>query len=283
MKRCKKLSEPTMFTGFRNAQPEATWEEMKNDPHDGGIQAARDAKLALVRSQRCLCAFCESSLSSNCSDEAINERKSKQRVEHFHPKSDRNRPPNWNLHWPNLWAVCLGGSDQSDDEKESGIFPLPQNLSCDSFKDYQIETGNLSKEPEGWLLAPDEVPAFPLIIKYSPDGLPEPHRENCERITFPNNKYLSSCELVAKTIEHLNLGCFRLAEKRRIAKAQLEKRIQMARSASPGAQPEEVMLGLARRLFAEDSESSWPEFFSLLRWRLGAPAEQHLNAIGYDG
>lgn len=283
MKKCAKLHEPDSLIEYINSQPESTWEAMKNDPHHGGIKAAKETKVSLVRGQRCLCAFCEISIATNCSDDAINENNSKQRVEHFHPKSDTNRPPNWNLYWQNLWVVCLGGSRQSDDDKISGLYPLPQNLSCDAFKDYQIASGNLGNEPEGWLLSPDDVPAFPPIFQYSPDGIPEPHKTNCNNVVFPRNQYASSQELVAKTIEHLNLGCYRLSERRRIAKAQLEKRIETARRASPGVPVEDVMLGIVRRLFGADPNSPWPEFFSLLRWRLGASAEDHLRSIGYDG
>jgi uncharacterized protein (TIGR02646 family) len=283
MKRCCKLTEPVLLTAYRGAKPNATWEEMRDDPHDAGIQAAKDVKTDLVRGQRCLCAFCECSLATECSNEAIIERRAKQRVEHFHPKADPVRPPNWNLHWPNLWAVCLGGSDPTEDERNSGIHPLPQNLSCDAFKDHQIKTGKLSADPEGWILSPDEIPAFPLLFKYSPDGVPEPDEANCQSVTFGNNNYGSSRELVERTIEHLNLGCFRLAEKRRIAKAQLEKRIKNAREASKGAPMADVMKGLARRLFASDVDSSWPEFFSLVRWRLGPHAEEHLQEIVFRG
>lgn len=283
MKRCRKLMEPELLTNYREAQPDTSWEEMKDDPVHGGINVAKEVKVLLVRGQRCLCAFCESYIAADCTKEGVEGNKSKQRVEHFHPKSDPNCPPNWNLHWANLWAVCLGGSDQSEDEKASGLHPLPQNLSCDAFKDYQISRGKLNKEPEGWILAPNEVPISPPILQYSPDGVPEPNQAHCEVLTFPGNKYLTSFELVAKTIEHLNLSCFRLNEKRRIAKAQLEKKIQAARRLAPGVRPEEVMLVLARQLFAPDCASPWPEFFSLIRWRLGAIAEDHLRSIGYDG
>ncbi len=283
MKRCAKLAEPPTLTCFRSAQPEATWEEMRDDPHHGGIQAAKDAKLFLVRGQRCLCAYCESLIGVDCSDEGIQLHKSEQRVEHFHPKSDTSRPPNWNLHWPNLWAVCLGGSKQSESAQEPALYPLPQNLSCDAFKDYQIKTGKLAFNPEGWIRAPDQIPAFPPLFQFSPDGVPEPHNENCAATTFLDNKYLDSQELVAKTIEHMNLGCFRLSEKRRIAKARLEKDIKKARQLAQGTGPDEVMLGLSRRLLASNPTSPWPEHFSLVRWRLGASAEEHLSAIGYDG
>src|SRR4051794_17876168 len=83
---------------------------MRNDPHHGGQQAYRDIKRTLVRAQRCLCAFCEMRIADGTDNAALDARKSEQRVEHFHPKDDTVRPPNWALHWPNLWTVCLGGS-----------------------------------------------------------------------------------------------------------------------------------------------------------------------------
>jgi len=283
VKHCAKLIEPPSLTAYRTAKPEASWDEMRNDPFDGGQQAARDTKTTLVRGQRCLCAFCEMQIADDCSDAAITERKTEQRVEHFHPKSDTTRPPNWNLHWPNLWAVCLGGSRQDEADQEDVRYPLPANLSCDAFKDHQIETGALDSSPEGWVLAPDEVPAFPLLFQYAPDGAPEPHPENCPITVIPNHHYADTTEFVAKTIEHLNLGCFRLNEMRRIVRAQLDKRIETARKASPGRAPDEVLLDLARRLFSAKLASPWPQFFSLIRWKLGSAAEKHLQNIQFNG
>lgn len=283
MKRCTKLEEPPSLTNYRGAKPEATWDEMRDDPFNDGQQAARDTKTTLVRGQRCLCAFCEIQLAKDCSDAAIASRKSEQRVEHFHPKSDTTRPPNWNLQWDNLWAVCLGGSKQDNEAQENVRFPLPANLSCDAYKEHQIENGLLQKQPEGWVLAPDNLPAFPLLFQYAPDGTPEPHCENCAATTIPNHHYATTAEFVAKTIEHLNLGCFRLNAERCIAQAELQKRIRSARNASAHMQPEEVLLILARRLFSPNSDSSWPQFFSLLRSRLGPVAEQHLRAISFNG
>lgn len=282
MKRCKKLPEPPSLTAYRAANPDATWDGMRDDAHHDGIRAAKETKTILIRGQRCLCVFCEISLADDCSNEAIQARRTEQRVEHFHPKSS-DRPPNWDLLWCNLWAVCLGGSRQTEAEKTTGMHPLPNNLSCDAFKEHQQTTGSLPVDASGWILAPDEVPAFPLIFNFSPTGVPEPNRANCESMTFPNNQYLTSRELVEKTIMHLNLGCFRLAEKRRIAKARLEKRIEMARRISPGTPGRDVMLNLARTLFSAASDAPWPEFFTLIRWRLGDVAEDHLRSIGYDG
>ena len=85
------------------------------------------------------------------------------------------------------------------------------------------------------------------------------------------------------TIIHLNLNCSRLTRLRMITRNQLEKRIESMHRRAPGVPPEQVLLGLARRLFARDSTKQWPEFFSLVRWRLGQAAEEHLQQIGFEG
>jgi len=235
-----------------------------------------------MRGQRCLCAFCECLLAPDSSDRSIQEHRTSQRVEHFRPKSSA-RPPNWDLLWENLWAVCMGGSSQTDEERRTGLHPLPDNLSCDAFKDHQQQHGRLPADPAGRILAPDEVPAFPRLFAFSPDGVPEPDINTCENVTIPSNQYLTTRELVLKTIEHLNLGCFRLAERRRIARAQLEKRIEQTRKQNQGAPPSQVMKALARSLFSANTDRAWPEFFTLIRWRLGDVAEDQLTDMGYDG
>ncbi len=287
MKKCMKLSEPPTFEAYRQAQPQGSWDQMRNDPFHGGQQAYTDVKRTLVRGQRCLCAYCEIEIAGGTDDADIDAKKHEQRVEHFHPKEDRSGTLNWSLHWPNLWAVCLGGSQRPPDgvlvNSSQYLWPLPDNLSCDAHKDFQIRAGKLSANPEGWIIAPDEVPAFPLLFQYAPDGSPEPDLPHCTSVTLPNNNYPDTTTLVSKTIEHFNLGCPRLNRNRCIAKAQLEKQIQKAQQSAPGVPPQRVMLDLARRLLAQDADTPWPQYFSLIRWRLGDPAEAHLRSINYAG
>jgi uncharacterized protein (TIGR02646 family) len=283
VKACQQLPEPDSLTKYRAAKPEATWDEMKNDPFDSGQQAGRETKAFLVRGQRALCAYCESRLADDCTEDGIEATKANQRVEHFHPKSDPTRPPNWHLHWANLVAVCHGGSKQDVGQQEDVIFPLPTNLSCDAYKEYSIEKGTLPAAPEGWLLCPYQVPAFPTLVRFAPDGAPEPHPENCAGTNIQGNRYPDTPTLVSKTIEFLNLGCSRLNTRRCIVKAKLDKRIELARKKSPGVPAQEVMLNVARSVFPQDAQRAWPEFFTVVRQRLGPVAEQHLQEIGFVG
>lgn len=287
MKTCAKLTEPASLTAYRAAQPEGTWDRMRDDPHHGGQQAYRDIKRTLVAGQRGLCAYCEMRIADGMGEAEIAAKSRQQRVEHFHPKDDVRRPPNWALHWPNLWAVCLGGSGRppSGEPHDESRFlpPLPENLSCDAFKDHQIKAGKLPHDPEGWILAPDEVPAFPLLFRFTSEGRPEPHAENCAGVVLPNNRHPDTVTLVEYTIENLNIGCSRLNRNRSRVSHELERMIKRARELSPGVPPPQVMLHLARRLLSASIQSPWPEYFTLIRCRLRDAAEVHLRSIGFAG
>lgn len=287
MKAIAKSDEPTSLTGYRAACAESTWEEMKNDPQHGGQTAYREIKRQLVRDQRCLCVFCERPISTGMSDDEIESAKKDQAVEHFHPKSDLTRPPNWALCWETMWAVCLGGSDRPRDgephDPDRYMPPLPENLSCDKFKDHQIDAGKLPLSPEGWIACPEEMPASPILFQFASDASIEPHSVNAETFAFATNHLAGTRELLSETIRHLNLNCNRLRRRRSLIKNMLEKRIQGMRKQQPGASPSEVLLLLARRLFTDNPDAPWSEFFTLLRWRLGEAAETRLTELDYRG
>jgi uncharacterized protein (TIGR02646 family) len=259
---------------------------MRDDPFHNGQQAYIDVKHTLVRGQRCLCAYCETHIADGTSDEVIRTRASDQRVEHFHPKSDVHGAVNWALHWPNVWAVCHGNANRpphGDPADPDRYYPLPENLSCDAYKDHQVARGKLPASPEGWILAPNDVLAFPSLFQFSPDGTPEPHPQNCAGQVIPGNRHPDTATLVSSTIEHLNLGCMRLNRDRCTVKARLEKIITKQRAQSRGAPARLVLLHLARQLFPTDAASPWPEFFTLIRWRLGEPAEDRLRELHFAG
>lgn len=287
MKQCRKLLEPATLTNYRAAQPDGTWDAMKNDPHHDGQQAYYDIKATLVCGQRGLCAYCERRITKGLTEAELAESRAQQQVEHFHPKNDVSGPVNWALHWPNLWAVCTGGSrvpaggglgDPAD-----YLPPLPENLSCDAFKDHQIQTGQLPQNPEGWVLAPQEVPPFPRLFQYAPDGSPEPDAETCSEHIVAGNQHPDTATLVAETIKHLNLSCVRLNRLRHVARQKLRDMIRQLREKYPRGNPRELLLGLARRLLSSTETSVWAEFFTLVRWVLGAAGEEHLQQIGYTG
>jgi len=287
MKRCQKPQEPTTLVMYRTAHPDDSWERMCVNPFDEGQQTYADIKHTMIRGQRCLCAFCERRIAEGMDDASLDSHNHRQRVEHFHPKEDHSDAENWALRWDNMWAVCLGGSQAPPEgmpfDSRDYLPPLPENLSCDAFKDHQIRIHKLPCDPEGWLLSPNEIPAFPLLFEFTSDGAPKPHAQNCATVMMPNNRYIDTERLVKKTIEHLNLGCARLNRNRAIARAQLEKRIQQVREQSHGIDSQTVMLNLARRVFSQNENTPWPEFFSLIRWRLGDAAEARLQEIDYAG
>lgn len=287
MKAIPRADEPATLTAFRSAQPTATWDRMREDAFHEGQQSYLDIKATLVRVQRGLCAYCERSLADKLDDDAIASKRSQQRVEHFHPKSDTTGIINWALHWPNLLVVCHGGSERPAGggpiDLDRYLPPLPDNLSCDQFKDYQIGGGRLDENPEGFILDPHEVPAFPRLFRFAPDGTPEPDHPNCAITTIPGNRHADTSTLVLETIKHLNLGCARLNRTRNIVRSQLEKRIRTIRLRNVGVPAHDIELGLARSLFPGKPGLPWHRFFTIIRWRLGEIAEERLREIYYAG
>jgi uncharacterized protein (TIGR02646 family) len=287
MKACIKLEEPPTLVNYRVSCPNSTWKEMYDDPQNGGMLAYRELKRQLVKGQRCLCAYCEISIAGGTSAEQLDAGKCHQRVEHFHPKDDRTQPPNWALHWANLWAVCHGGSNWPPDgealDPATQLPPLKENLSCDAFKDQQIRSGTLNNPPEGWILSPHQVPPFPRLIAFESDGTPIPDAANCENTPVNGNRHPDTVSLVAATIRHLNLGCTRLKRNRSIVRGRLEKRIAALRQQNPGRAASEVLLQLARTMFSDDPSTPWLAYFTFVRWRLDIAAEQRLKEIGYKG
>ncbi len=286
MKSCARETEPNSLRAFRVALPNATWEQMRNDALNSGQVAYSEIKTALVRGQRGLCAYCEIRISKSLDPAGIAASANEQRVEHYHSKSDQSGTTNWALEWSNLWIVCNGGSLRpAGGVAANAIYylpPLPDNLSCDSFKERQIATGKLPVAHEGQLLSPDYVPHSPIIFDYESNGLIKAHG-NCDSISIPKDHRMPTRSLIEQTILHYNLNCPRLKRGRRIVSAQLEKLISQTRTRMLGTPPEQVVTILARRMFTANAGTLWLEYFTLIRARLGAAAEDHLKAIKYAG
>lgn len=195
MKKTNKSAPPNKLTEYAAGNPTNDWENFRNHNQSNDYKAI---KQLIFNEQGGLCAFCES---------AVNE-SHKQRVEHFHPKSDKTNPNyNWALDWENIIGVCFGGDDV--DQK---IHPLPNNLSCDSYKGRLINKGGLAEACEDYLLNPLELPAFPCLFDFNKRTGELKPKDDYEGLEFQNNKYTSTTELIANTIKYLNLNCDRLNE-----------------------------------------------------------------------
>lgn len=261
MKRINKSLPPNVLTQYESQNPTADWDSFRD--HNAGSEY-KIIKALLLKDQGGLCGYCETKVS------ALEVHK--QRVEHFHPKSDTsNSFKNWALDWMNVFAVCLGGSD-SDQSKH----PLPINLSCDAHKDYLITKNRLPLACEGYVIDPLKLSAHPHLIDLDKaTGKFIANKSACENFGYPQNKYISTEELVSKTIEMLNLNCQRLCDDRLEVLKSYNQEVAKARKAND----REGLHKLANRWFHE----KWPSYFTTRRILLGSHAEAHLDHILYNG
>ena len=270
MKRILKGDEPGSLQAFRAAQPQATWEELRDDALHCGKQAYADIRTQTHQDQNGLCAYCEIDIRDN------NPLKS--RIEHFHPNSDTGSATNWALDWPNMMAVCAGGSFRHGEAPHT-LEPLDQNLSCDAHKDRMIQQGQLPESCEGWVLNPLGLPARPSLFTLNKfDGSLSPDATACATAApLPDNRHISVAELVQHTIDMLNLNCERLRQARLQVIWDIERNKKRQRDANiPASQ---ALPRLAQRYF----RTRWPQFFTTISLCLGTAAEAHLQAVHYQG
>lgn len=285
MKRIAQRPEPQSLNDFRENRPQSSWEELRNDAEVGGMAAHRAIKRTSLAQQRCLCAFCEQRIHEQVPDLFFDENIPNIRIEHFHPKSDQTTETNWNLVWGNLWAVCHGGDSwppMAIPNPKQRVEPKSENLSCDAFKNKQIEIGKLPLQPEGWMLSPDLIPAFPTLFRYSTEGEILADETACAGFAINGNQFATTNALVNATIARLNLNCPRLSRLRESVIYELEDMFLDLSEGEPdrGA---ELFAKYAENTFKDDPQQPWPEYFSLYRWYLGVAAETRLQQIGYAG
>jgi uncharacterized protein (TIGR02646 family) len=244
---------------------------MRNDTQWGGRQAYLDCRAQTISDQGGLCAYCEIDIRDN--------NPLKCRVEHFHPKSDIARPPNWALDWQNMLGVCNGGTSRH--VSSPGFFhePLKQNLSCDAYKDQQVQAGALQLACEDWILSPLAVHAFPCLFKVNKfDGSIAADSTACQAVEpWSNNQHATVAELVQHTIDMLNLNCSRLKDARLAVIRDIEKNKKKQRA--QGFDGAQGMANLVQYYFRQ----AWPRFFTVIRLCFGQAAETHLQAANYQG
>ena len=264
MKKVNKSSSPTELTAFLRANSQASWNHFKSH----GRTAYQQTKKTLLADQGGLCAYCEKKLD--------NLPIHLQRVEHFHPKSDTSDPnKNWNLEWQNLLAVCTGGSQISDTDHRQ--HPLPDNLSCDAYKDTCITANKLNVDCEGYVLNPLELNSTLCFFSFDKaTGELRPNEQFCQTVNFTGtNNYANFYELLTKTIQFLNLNCQRLCDDRLVVLKHYNQEIAKARRIGDKL----IHRKIASRWFSE----TWPSFFTTRRILLGDHAEIVLTKQNYNG
>ena len=262
MKKINKTPGPNPLTAYAEDNPDGNWDDGFRN-HNGG-EDYQTVRRLILEDQGGLCAYCETGLKELPPH--------KQRVEHFHPKSDKSNPgKNWALDWKNILGVCIGGDD-SDKETH----PLPQNLSCDSHKNHLANKGKLPEPCEGWLINPLSIVASPCLFDLDKrTGELIPYGDACENVEIEGNQTESTQAMVQKTIDILNLNCDRLNQQRIKVLNAYNSQIKEARKNND----KRCFSKMAKRWFRE----KWPSFFTTRRILLGKHAETYLEQIGFQG
>lgn len=262
MKKIRKSPPPNPLTQYAANHPAETWNSGFR-MHNGGADY-RQLKGIILNDQGGLCAYCETQISAQSVE--------KQRIEHFHCKSDTTNPAhNWALDWNNVIGVCLGGSDT--DKK---VHPLPDNLSCDAYKDYLIQKQKLPKACEGYYINPLHLFATSSLFEFDKaTGELKPNNSVCQSWQIEESHYPTTQELVKKTIEILNLNCQRLKDNRLEVLKRYNQQVAKYRKAND----RQGLKKLAQRWFSKP----WPSYFATRRALLGKHAEAYLNQIHYNG
>jgi uncharacterized protein (TIGR02646 family) len=272
MKRVFKSSPPNELTIFEAANPTANWDPDFRDYATPPFNAGHDYKALkkrIIIDQGGLCAYCE----KNIGDGGVYL----QKIEHYHPKSDKSTPGvNWGLQWSNVIAVCTGG--EHDDRS---LHPLPANLSCDSHKNHWLDK---KKTAAVTLLAmlsslqsPLAIDAFPNFFDFSKaDGKLVPNGVACNAYdTSIGAMPGTTLKRLWETILALNLNCDRLCTERRLVLTQYNQEVARARKAGDVDFKSKVV----QKWFGK----RWPSFFTTRRSLLGKEAEDYLQEVNYAG
>lgn len=261
MKIIKKKAEPHRLKKYRRKYPAQTWQKIPR-------QLRRFCRYKCMKQQGNICCYCECNLQHPTIKNFC-------RVEHFHQKSDTAPTgKNWNLDWQNMLAACNGQTEQN----KRGIYPHPNNLSCDAYKNYLIQKGALPVQCEGLLMSPLQLSAFPNLFKVDfGTGELFPDDYACSQVIIPGNKCTTTKELVQNTIDNLNLNCDRLCDNRKTVLRFINNRIAQARMT--GKNPATALLIIVKQYFFK----KWPEYFTTIRCRLGQYAEDYLRSISFQG
>ncbi|MCG9782005.1 TIGR02646 family protein [Vibrio brasiliensis] len=205
MRRINKSPSPNELTIYAIHNPDDTWDNFR----DNNGKDAKIIKKKIFEEQNYICAYCEIGLT----EDKVHEHH--RRVEHFNSKSGwvvGEAQPNWHLDWSNVIGVCIGGTDR--DSKEQ--FVMPDNKSCDSYKEHLETNHGESKKWQGKVVSPLEKSLTSDMFNYSlATGKLEVNVETANLKAFKHNNFATSSELLEATLEKFNLNCDRLNLARR--------------------------------------------------------------------
>jgi uncharacterized protein (TIGR02646 family) len=270
LKTVAKSLPPNELTVFANLFPTANWEsDFRNHsvyPNRPGHDY-QQIKKRLINDQGGLCAYCEKRLPDSIH---------LQKVEHYHPKSDKSVPAvNWGLQWSNLLAVCTGG-EHADLQQH----PLPANLSCDSHKNHWLDKLPLPAQLARLATLQNPQTLMPLANPFDFErqtGRLTISVSACQQIDMQLGLVGGSTYATLDTTINtaLNLNCHRLCMDRMEVLAHYNAEVKKARLRND----RQFLSKLAVKWFG----TRWPSFFTTRRILLGSAAEAHLTAVAYQG
>lgn len=237
-----------------------SWQQFCANNGGPGYKQLKDT---LNGDQRGLCAYCEIDLAQYAGVGLDDFR-----VEHFHPKSPHQPPPNHGLDWQNMLGVCSGGNVRGIGD--AARFTQP---------DYCCDVPKGDNNWVGVILSPlHDVPAFPPLFTFQEDG----------RMFVGSQCPKHLQEKAQATIANLRLSPApdkkrpdpRLIRFREKTIATLRQQIA-DRMQTNGGDVEEALAYFAEVYFSDTTDVPWPAFFSCIRWYLDAAAEARLSAIQY--
>lgn len=205
MRRINKSHTSNVLTVYAAKNPDGNWDSFqKNNNKD-----FKSIKAKIFEEQSYICAYCEIDLSTEHTYEHH------RRVEHFNSKSGwkvGQAQPNWHLDWYNVIGVCIGGTDKNNLDR----FVMPDNKSCDSYKEHLETNCGYEKEWRGKVVSPLEVELCSEMFQYvMASGTLTINDEYADSVQFKENVYETSAELLQKTLVLFNLNCERLELARR--------------------------------------------------------------------
>ena len=251
MKRVLKSNpEPQVLVDYRNrfaaAPNQQTWSNFKSQR-----DRREQVKAQLRADQRGLCAYCENTLIAQ--DES---------VEHFEPRDGNHQRE---LDWTNLLLCCAGGER-----------PLPEEV-ADGAARYEANgprtCGHAKANSQDAILNPLNLPHAPRLFKFRAETgeiVPDTAQCACAGIN-PDD-----CE---RTIAVLGLRARRLNVARLALMNELLRHLEEPGSTSAFSRERERELAAVHLPQA----GPLPAFFTTLRFVLGTGAEDHLQAIGFQG